>query len=683
MTQLDARRYINRELSWLRFNERVLAEAENPDNPVLERLKFLSIFESNLDEFFMVRVSGLVEQMETGIAEPTPDGMTPGEQIDALMADVRVLRRRASRDWLEQLVPDLEAAGVTLRRYQDLSPKLQQRATKYFRDAVFPVCTPLMLDPAQTFPFISNRSLNIAVELEEGSTKSLARIKVPDVLPRLVPAAKNRSDFILLEDLIASHLDEFFPGVRINGHFLFRVVRDADFEIMEVEAADLISAVEQSLRLRRFGDAALLEIQHDFPKKWRKTLVKNLGLDESFVLETDGLIGLGVCMELHGIDRPSAKFKPHSPYLSDQLSSAGSLFKVVKKRDVLLYHPFDSFLPVEEFVASAARDPDVIGIKQTLYRVGAHSPIVESLLLAAEAGKQVAVIVEIKARFDESNNLVWSRALERAGAHVTYGFADMKTHCKLCMVVRREGKDMRSYAHIGTGNYNPTTARLYTDLGLFTSNAEICRDVSEVFNYLTGMSRQAEYRRLLVAPIDLRERMIDLINDEAASHERTGLGHIMLKLNSLVDPEVIDAIYEASGKGVRVDLLVRGICCLRAGVKGLSENVRVRSIVGRFLEHSRAYYFHNSGAPLVYIGSADMMRRNLDRRIEVVVPITDSAHQEYIREKVFGLAFQDNTNAWDLDQDGRYARISPSNGERRITSQTVLTKWPAGRLLET
>jgi polyphosphate kinase len=677
MTETESGRYINRELSWLQFDDRVLSEAENPDNPVLERLKFLSIFESNLDEFFMVRVSGLVEQIETGVAEPTPDGMTPTEQIAAIVASVRRLRRRATALWSETIQPQLEDEGIAIRKYTDLSPKLQKRVDKFFRDAVFPVCTPLLLQPSASFPFISNRSLNIAIELGEGAHRSLARIKVPDVIPRLVRAAKNRQDFILIEDLIANHLHEFFPGVEIQGHYMFRVIRDADIEIREIEAADLISAVEQSLHLRRFGDVALLEVAAEFPKKWRKTLMQRLPIDEEFILESHGLMGFDVFLELSNLDRPRAKFPPHRPFLDDRLSRSQDLFTAIKKRDVLLHHPYDSFRPVEEFVASAAHDSDVIGIKQTLYRVGAESPIVESLLRAAENGKQVAVMVELKARFDESNNLIWSRALERAGVHVTYGFPEMKTHCKLCLVVRKERNSIRTYAHIGTGNYNPNTARLYTDLGLFTSDPDVCRDASELFNYLTGLSRQTSFRKLLVAPLDLRERIIALIHDEAESHRQHGNGLVMLKLNSLVDPEVIDALYEASAAGVKADLLVRGICCLKPGIAGLSENVRVRSIVGRFLEHSRAYYFHNDGDPRVYIGSADMMRRNLDRRIEVIVPLAEAGHKRYVRENVFEVAFQDNTNAWELHPNGEYVRLQPPSPGEAFTSQTALLSRPA------
>ncbi len=682
MTETETSRYFNRELSWLQFDDRVLSEAENANNPVLERLKFLAIFESNLDEFFMVRVSGLIEQIELGVAEKTPDGMSPSEQIDAIMATVRRLRRRASNLWAETIQPELEDEGVTIRRYADLSTKLQRRATKFFRDAVFPVCTPLMLEPSTTFPFISNRSLNIAVELGGGSAHSLARIKVPDVVPRLVRAAKNRLDFILLEDLIASNLEEFFPGVDIIDHHMFRVIRDADIEIREIEAADLISAIEQSLRLRRFGDVALLEVAADLPKRWRKTLVQRLPIDEEFILEAQGLVGFGVFIELNNLDRPRSKYPNHRPYLNERIARSKNLFSILRKRDVLLHHPYDSFTPVEEFVASAANDPDVIGIKQTLYRLGAESPIVESLLRAAENGKQVAAMVELKARFDESNNLVWSRALERAGVHVSYGFPDMKTHCKLCLVVRKEGGSIRTYAHVGTGNYNPTTARLYTDLGLFTSDQDVCRDVSELFNYLTGMSRQTSYRKLIVAPLDLRERMIEMIVEETASHQRFGNGAILFKLNSLVDPEMIDSLYEASAAGVKIDLLVRGICCLRPGLEELSENIRVRSIVGRFLEHSRTYYFHNNGDARVYIGSADMMRRNLDRRIEVVVPLSDEAHKTYVREQVFGLAFEDNTNAWDLFANGEYVRTSPPKSKKARTSQVLFMSRPAGRLLE-
>lgn len=651
-------RYVNREISWLKFNTRVLYEAKSPQNPLLERLKFLSIFESNLDEFFMVRVSGLIEQWESGLKELTPDGLTPIEQLHRIAEVVPGLRQEASDLWRDELRPALSKEGIVFVDRADYTAEVRRRLKLYFQKSVFPLCTPLMLEPAITFPFISNRSINLAVELEDEGTRKLARVKVPPNLPRFVPVPTLADTFALIEDVIADNLALLFPGIEILGCHRFRVIRDADIEIREIEAADLITAVERSLSLRRFGDPVLLEVESTLDPSWVKVLQKRLNLEDTDTVVVDGFMGFDALRELGKLDRPGLKDKPHQPYLAPQLTKAESLFETIRRTDVLVHHPYDSFRPVEEFVASAAKDPSVSGIKMTLYRVGAQSPIVESLLRAANEGKQVAAMVELKARFDESNNLVWSRALERAGVHVTYGFPDMKVHCKLCLVVRQEKTGVRTYAHVGTGNYNPQTALTYTDLGLFTSNPRICKDASEMFNFLTGLSRQSRYRKLLVAPLNLREEIIDRIEREIQNHRESGNGRILFKLNSLVDPEVIDALYEASQAGVEVKLAVRGICCLRPGVPTMSENIEVVSIVGRFLEHSRVYYFENQGLPEVWIGSADMMRRNLDRRIEVLVPVTHPSHIAYLRDTALLPHFADNQKAWRLGPDAQYTRYS-------------------------
>ncbi len=670
-------RYVNREFSWLQFNARVLAEAENKSNPLLERLKFLAIFESNLDEFYMVRVSGIHEQEASGIVEPTPDGLTPTQQL-AMIADVaRPLRQKASDVWSQDLRPALERNGVAIVTFQSLAAPRQREMTAFFERTVFPLCTPLMLSPAIRFPFISNRSLNLAVELREGDKTRLARVKVPPVVPRLIRLPGRAMQFVLVEDLIANHLHYLFPGVEVAACHAFRVIRDADFEILEIEAADLISAIERTLSMRRFGDPVLLECSAGLGDGPVETLRSGLKLDKEDVNRVDGLIGLDVMYALAKVDKPNLKFRPHVPFAHARVSRQPGLFAEIARRDVLVHHPYDSFRSVEEFVAAAAEDPRVIGIKQTLYRAGTESPIVESLLRAAEKGKQVAVMVELKARFDESNNLVWSRALEQAGVHVTYGFSDRKVHCKLCLVVRDEPGGIKTYAHIGTGNYNPQTARLYTDLGLFTCDPEVCQDITELFNYLTGFSRQSHYRKLLVAPLDLREQIIERIEREVEVYRTTGSGRILFKLNSLVDPEVIDALYDASEAGVEVGLVVRGICCLRPGVRKLSDRIRVVSIVGRFLEHSRVYYFENGGTPEAFIGSADMMRRNLDRRIEVLVPVKDPAQIAYLRDRVLLDSFRDNEKAWELGKNGLYRRVRRGPNDDPFELQRVLVDHPS------
>lgn len=676
---LKSERYINREFSWLQFNQRVLDEAENPKNALLERARFLAIFNSNLDEFFMVRVSGLIEQAASGLRELTPDGLSPQEQIAMIASVALPMRQRASKIWLEELRPELNAAGIRLLEYEELTDVQRREMRNRFREEIFTLLTPLILHPNPTFPFISNRSVNLAVELHDNEAgQRLGRVKIPTVVPRWLRIG-NSLDFVLLDDVIKSNLKYLFPGVHIAGTYAFRVIRDADIEIRLLEAGDLVDQIEETIRRRRFGDPVMLEIGPDMPAELRARLVRSLELDSEDVYCVEGLLGLECLHELVAIDKKELLFPSFHPYVNESLATSERLFQSIRSDDILVHHPFDGFKPVEVFVESASSDPNVIGIKQTLYRVGAESPIVEKLLEAAEEHKQVAVMVELKARFDESNNLAWSRQLERAGVHVTYGFMDMKTHCKLCLVVRREAKGIKTYAHIGTGNYNPVTARVYTDLGLFTCDADITKDISELFNYLTGFSKQHSFRKLLVAPLNLRDGILERINREIETHKNDQKGHIIFKLNALVDPEIIDALYDASNAGVRVDLIVRGACCLRPGIPGLSDNISVRSVVGRFLEHSRIYYFENGGRAEALIGSSDLMRRNLDRRIEVLAPVENSALIEHIRSQILEIYLNDNTNSWYCGPDGTYSRIR-SNDEP-FAAQEWLLKHPSSKVL--
>ncbi|HEV7734181.1 MAG TPA: polyphosphate kinase 1 [Candidatus Binatia bacterium] len=666
-------RYVNRELSWLEFNRRVLDEAADAKTPPLERCRFLSIFESNLDEFYMVRVSGLIEQVESGVLEPSADGLAPEEQLQRIAAAVMPLRRTASELWTRELRPALAEAGLEMLDWEELSGRQQTKLRRWFEREVFPVCTPLVLDPAPSVPFISNRSLNLAVLVQDGTDEpTLARVKIPSVLPRAVRVGRRGHVYVLLEDVIRQHLEHLFPDVPLAGTFRFRVVRDADIEIRELEAGDLIDMIEETIRRRRFGDPVRLDVGQETPPEVRDRLATLLGLDPLNVCTVDGLLGFDVLGALADMPLPALRWPVHKPFLAPQLARSDDLFAAVRRGDVLVHHPFDAFRTIEELVGAAARDPDVIAIKQTLYRVGAESPIVEALLEAAEAGKQVAVMVELKARFDESNNLVWARALERAGAHVTYGFSELKTHAKLCLVVRRESGGIRTYAHIGTGNYNPSTARVYTDLGLFTCDPEITQDILELFNFLTGISRQRHYRTLLVAPVNLRAEVLHRLQREAEHATEGRPAHVILKLNSLTDPETIDALYEVAAAGAQVDLIVRGVCCLRPGTPGLSERIRVRSIVGRFLEHSRILWFENGGEPEVLIGSADMMSRNLDRRIETLVPVTRPELVRHLRDGILDRYLADSHNAWVMGPDGTYHRATPPAGEPPFSAQDWL-----------
>jgi len=524
--------------------------------------------------------------------------------------------------------------------------------------------------------------MNLAIELSDrGSDIRLARVKVPTVIPRFIRLSRRKHEYVLLEEVMAHNIQALFPGVDVLGTHLFRVIRDADIEIRQLEAADLITSIEETLKLRRFGDPVVLQHNSTMPTHVRQHLMNLLKLEEGDTIRVDGMLGLEGLWQLAAIDKPSLRFPTHVPHVAEPLSTAAGIFEAISGKDLLVHHPYDGFRTVEAFVGSAAADPTVVGIKQTLYRMGSESPIVESLQDAAEAGKQVAAVVELKARFDENNNLEWSRKLERTGVHVTYGIPEMKTHCKLCLVVRRDQNRMKSYAHVGTGNYNPGTARIYTDFGLFTDDEAITQDISELFNYLTGFSKQTKYRKLLVAPVNLREGILALIRQEIAIHRKERPGRIIWKLNSLVDPEVIEALYEASKAGVKIDLIVRGICCLRPGVLGMSENIRVMSIVGRFLEHSRIYYFGGLDDPTVLIGSADAMRRNLDRRIEVLVPVEDPYLQQHLKQQILETCLKDNVQSWELTADGTYVRRTAAKGQKSFDAQEWFMANPTTRAI--
>lgn len=679
--------YFNRELSWLEFNLRVLEEAMDERHPLLERVKFLSIFSTNLDEFFMIRVAGIKQQVAAGVLTPSPDGMTPAEQLTAIRRVVNVHKELQRHCWLDDVQPRLHDQGIFLLDYQDLTERQCAFCKDYFEREIFPVLTPLAFDPSHPFPHISNLSLNLAVVINDPEEGELfARVKVPAVLPRLIPIGSEGCDgpphipperrhcFVWLDEVIAENVDALFPGMEVVEAYAFRITRNADMEIQEEEAADLLRTIEQGVRQRRFGAVVRLSVQHDMPQRIRDLLLANLKLTPDDLYEVRGPLGLADLMALTRLDRPDLKdrpFYPAAPSVLRSVRSSADIFAAIRHQDILLHHPYDSFQPLVELIGAAAEDPEVLAIKQTLYRVGSNSPIVKALMNAREQDKQVTVLVELKARFDEENNITWARALERAGVHVVYGLVGLKTHAKLALVVRREQDGLRRYVHLGTGNYNATTARIYTDLGLLTCRPDIGADVSDLFNFLTGYSRQRRYRKLLVAPVELRERLAWLIEREI-SHAASGRqGHLIFKINALVDPEITDLLYRASRAGVRVELIVRGICCLRPGLPGMSENIGVRSIVGRFLEHSRIYYFGNAGAAEVYLGSADLMQRNLDRRVETLFPLEDPTLVEHVRDELLAVYLRDNTRAHILMPDGTYVRAHPEDGVAPIDSQEV------------
>ncbi len=690
--------FFNRELSALKFNERVLEEAEDEGHPLLERVKFLAIFANNLDEFFMIRVSGLRKQLMAGALEAPPDGMSPAEQLAAIRRQLRPLLRRHEECWRYDVLPKLKGEGISVLRYDELKGKQRKLLRRHFKQEIFPALTPLAFDPGHPFPHISNLSLNLAVVVTDPvKGQQFARLKVPALFPRLLPIPLEddadtygqlglhdlvSSTFVWLEEVIAANLDLLFPGVKVEAVYPFRVTRDADVEIEEDEAADLLAAIEESVGLREFASVVRLEVGETMPRKVREILTANLDLAPYQVYTMNGPLGLKDLMGLLKVDRPDLRDSPFMHSLSPQLGRSDSIFSVIRREDMVLYHPYDSFGPVVDLLREAAEDPKVIAIKQTLYRVGVNAPVVDALLRARENGKQVAVLVELKARFDEENNIVWAKALERAGVHVVYGLVGLKTHAKVCLIVRREERGLQRYVHMSTGNYNAATARVYTDLGFFTGDADIGADISEFFNSLTGYSQQLKYRKIMVAPGQMREQIIERIEREIRSHERDGGGYLAFKMNQLVDKRSIQALYRASQAGVEIDLMVRGICCLRPGVIGVSENITVTSIVGRFLEHTRMFYFRNGGDEELWIGSADLMPRNLDRRVELLFPVEDVALRKRLVEHVLCKHLADNVKARRLLSSGDYERVARQDGEPTLNSQQWMIEhrgiWHSG-----
>ncbi len=671
----DQPRYINRELAWLDFNARVLALAEDPAVPVLERAKFLAIFSGNLDEFFQVRVASLHDKHAAGLGATSPDGLSPREQLSAIRPRVEDMIARQARAFLDDIVPALGAAGVVLSDWATLDDDDRAYLVEVFARRIFPVLTPLAVDPGHPFPYISNLSLNLAVTVRDPATgaERFARLKVPPLLPRFV-VMPDGERFVAVEQVIAAHLDALFPGMEIVSHDTFRVTRNADVTLEEEEADDLLAAVELELRRRRFGQAIRLEVARTMSTETLELLLRELELDREDVYVIDGPLELGGLWAVYDLDRPDLKdpvwVGVTQPRLVDPDGDVRDVFAVLREQELLVHHPYDSFATsVVAFIEQAASDPQVLAIKQTLYRTSGDSPIVNALIRAAEAGKQVAALVELKARFDEQANIGWARALEQAGVHVVYGLLGLKTHAKTALVVRQEGDSIRHYCHVGTGNYNPKTARLYEDVGLLSADPALGADLAELFNYLTGYSRQTRYRRLLVAPTGLRQDVLDLIAAERDAPD--GGGRIVLKMNSLVDTPVIDALYEASQTGVRVELIVRGICCLRPGVAGLSENIRVRSIVGRFLEHSRILAFGPRERRRYFIGSADLMPRNLDRRVEAMTPVDHPDLRARLQE-ILDVNLADDTLAWELHGDGSWSKVAAGAGEGGVNTHLRL-----------
>jgi polyphosphate kinase len=680
----DPSLYINRELGLLAFQRRVLEEAEDRGNPLLERVKFLSILGSNLAEFFMVRVAGLVSQMDAGITEAGPDGLPPRAQLIAIRREIKRITADAYK-CLAGLQPELDEAGIQILDYSALNEVQLRVANNYFTESAFPVLTPLAFDPGRPFPHISNLSLNLATLIRDTQgNERFARIKVPDSLPPLVPVnraaapkqkrrrSQSHLEFVWLEQVIAAHLGWLFPGMQVLETHPFHVTRDADMAIKELEAEDLLESIEAGVRQRRFGSVVRLMVGEDMPPHILEILMTNLEVEASEIYRIAGPLSLSRLMNLYSLDRPDLKDAQFVPALPAVLAQAGpeeDQFGLISHQDILLHHPYESFQPVVDFLKKAAHDPNVLAIKACLYRTGRNSPIVQALLEAAEEDKQVATLVELKARFDEESNIEWARALEAEGVHVVYGLIGLKIHCKVAMLVRREGERIARYIHLSTGNYNAVTAHLYTDIGMFTASEEVADDVTHLFNYLTGYSAKADYKRLLVAPVNLRARMEAMIEREIEHQKQGRKGHLIFKTNALVDPEIIQLLYRASQAGVRVQLLVRGICSLRPGLAGISEHIEVTSIVGRFLEHSRIYYFHNGGDEEVYLGSADLMPRNLDHRVEILFPLADDNLVARVRDELLGRYLRDTAKARRMLSDGTYVRKKPANGRAAINCQ--------------
>jgi polyphosphate kinase len=672
--------YINRELSLLQFQRRVLAQATDPRHPLLERLRFVAIVSSNMDEFFMVRVSELMDQVDSGVALIGPEGMTPAQQLAACRIEAMAIFQEQRRILHDELLPELAKQGIRIARISELSASQRAALRTYFEQQVFPVITPLAVDPGHPFPHISNLSNNLAVELQGEEEVRFARVKIPDVLPRLIHLESilddgarkpsNSYTFVWLDDLVSLNLSSLFPGIPVLSCHSFRVIRDADIEIHEEEGGDLSASMEQVLHRRRFGEPVALFVEPVMPKRVRTLLAQRLDLDADSVYEIDKPLGLSSMNQIVGVDRPDLKYQRLVPRIPPALAGGEPVFNILNRHDVLVYHPYESFAPIVELLASSARSEDVLAIKQTLYRVGPDSPVVKALLDAARHGKQVATLVELKARFDEESNLEWARELEREGVHVVYGLVGLKTHCKVALIIRKDGTGgIRRYVHVATGNYNPETARGYTDLGLLTSDPDFGADATDLFNYLTGYSRQTTYREFLVAPLNLRQQLLARIDREIDLHKKHGGGRLIFKVNSIADGTFMQALYRASQAGVRVDLIVRGICSLRPGLPGVSENIRVVSIIGRFLEHARCFWFHNNGEPELYCGSADLLPRNLDHRVEVVFPVKDPILRERIVRDVLEAELRDTANAWNQQADGSYSRVQPPDGEKPFDSQ--------------
>jgi len=662
----DPRLFIDRELSLLDFFERVLEEAKDPANPLLERVRFLAITSSNLAEFFMVRVAGLKQQIEAGVGELSLTGATPAQQLEAVRDRSQQLMEETRR-CLRGLLPLLEQTRIRILDYEGLRPERKAEADRYFQQVVFPVLTPLAVDPGRPFPHISNMSLNMALVIRDSSgAEKFARVKLPATLPRFLElpaedAARDGSEpehsLLLLEQLVAANVASLFPGMDIVKSHPFRVTRDAEVSIQELEAEDLLETIEKGVRQRRFGRVVRLTVDPAMPPEIREILSENLEVDPRDVYTMDPPLGMSDLDQLHGVDRRDLKYVPFVPSAAPGLSdSDGDIFADIRRQDILLHHPYDSFDPVVDFLETAARDPAVLAIKQTLYRVGQNSPVVNALLEAVRHGKQVAVLVELKARFDEESNIEWARALEREGVHVVYGLLGLKTHSKIALVVRQDPDRIRRYVHLSTGNYNALTARQYTDLGLFTCDDAFGADASDVFNYLTGYSDKRVYRRFLVAPIGLRSGLEELIRREMEHARSGGEGHLIFKINALVDKPMIQLLYEASRAGVRIELIVRGMCCLRPGLPDVSDRIHVRSVVGRFLEHSRIFWFRNGGKHEVFLGSADLMGRNLDRRVEILFPVLDPRLVAHIRTDILDLYLRDTAKARIMNADGTYHR---------------------------
>lgn len=670
--------FINRELSWLEFNQRVLLQAQDDRHPLLERVKFVSIVATNLDEFFMVRIATLLRKLRGDVEDLSPDGLNTVQQLDAIRVRTGRMMDTLAACWSDTLRPLLAAENIRILDRVDYTLTVEAYLRQHFQRNVYPVLTPLAFDPGCPFPFISNLSMNLAVVVEHNGSTRFARVKLPDVLSRFVSipsdvVAQSGESFAFLEDVVTLNIGTLFPGATVRGAHLFRIIRDTDMVIQEDEADDVLESVDRTLKELRYGDLSELLVDASMPPHVLSILIENFEIEEDVVARTSGRMGYGDWSELSRLHRPKLKDPPFSP--PALWTDKDAIFDAIREDDHLVHHPFESFVSVEAFLRAAVHDPQVIAIKITLYRIGANSPLVDLLIEAADAGKQVAVLVELMARFDERNNLEWANRLESAGVHVVYGLVNLKTHCKLCLVVRQEHDGIVRYAHLGTGNYNRATSQVYTDFGLFTARPVIVDEITEVFNYLTGYSNKRDYRELLVSPLQLRAAFTRLVEREAEHARQRRPARIVIKNNSVADPEMVRVLYRASQAGVSIDMIVRGVCCLRPGISGVSDNIRVRSVVGRFLEHSRLYYFENAGHPDVLIGSADLMERNLDRRVEVLCYVRDADLRVHLRDVVLETLLADTDRAMVLQTDGTYRPVTGQPGAEPINAQEALLRW--------